>query len=538
MIPLVVTASKLRRGPRIQPVVADERAARSVGGVERRRPHPGEAVHRGEGPPRRAARRRPSAPSSPAGSPIASCVAARPLPTFVACDDDDVASWADGAGRRGAVEPGARTQRRRRRRAGDDRRQGLRPHRHRPQRPAAGPRPRRPSPVEARSRSCPTGGATAPTCSRCRSRIDLPAAYGAGSFQPPPRRGDGRPGAGSRCAATRGWPSTSTTPHDLHPPDAAPPCSRRGCERSWTAAADAASASWTRDRPAPSSALAIGAHPDDVEFGAGGTLAKWAAAGCVVHHLVCTDGSKGTWDPSRRPAGARRPPPGRAARGGPPARRRPGRRGALPRPRRRRARRATGRPCRRWPGSSASCSPRSCSATTRGSATGSTPTTATPAGSSCDAIVAARDPHFFPEHGLAPHRPAALLLWEADEPNHVEDVTAFVDRKLAALEAHESQFESTMHAADAGELEAFRTRIRDPSRPSSVRPSASPPPRSSPSSATSERVGTVGDRGVRRTGRGAARAGRAGERLGDADPLVGRGAVGRRGRRRRDGGVG
>jgi LmbE family N-acetylglucosaminyl deacetylase len=42
--------------------------------------------------------------------------------------------------------------------------------------------------------------------------------------------------------------------------------------------------------------LAIGAHPDDVEFGAGATLAKWAAEGCVVHHLICTDGSKGTWD--------------------------------------------------------------------------------------------------------------------------------------------------------------------------------------------------------------------------------------------------
>ena len=66
----------------------------------------------------------------------------------------------------------------------------------------------------------------------------------------------------------------------------------------------------------PTSALAIGAHPDDVEFGGGGTLAKWAAAGCVVHHLVCTDGSKGTWDPDadtaalvaarQRSSGARR----------------------------------------------------------------------------------------------------------------------------------------------------------------------------------------------------------------------------------------
>ncbi len=39
-------------------------------------------------------------------------------------------------------------------------------------------------------------------------------------------------------------------------------------------------------------------------------------------------------------------------------------------------------------------------------------------------------------------------------------MSAFVDHKLAALEAHESQFESTMHAADATELDAFRQRIR------------------------------------------------------------------------------
>ncbi len=54
----------------------------------------------------------------------------------------------------------------------------------------------------------------------------------------------------------------------------------------------------TRNLPTPKIALAIGAHPDDVEFGCGATLAKWAADGCLVHHLVCTDGSKGTWDPT------------------------------------------------------------------------------------------------------------------------------------------------------------------------------------------------------------------------------------------------
>ena len=54
----------------------------------------------------------------------------------------------------------------------------------------------------------------------------------------------------------------------------------------------------TLDLAVPASALAIGAHPDDVEFGCGGTLAKWSATGAVVHHLICTDGSKGSWDPA------------------------------------------------------------------------------------------------------------------------------------------------------------------------------------------------------------------------------------------------
>ncbi len=79
----------------------------------------------------------------------------------------------------------------------------------------------------------------------------------------------------------------------------------------------------------------------------------------------------------------------------------------------------------------------------------------------CDAIVAARDPHFHPEHELAHHRPRALLLWEADQPSHAEDVAATADRKLHALEAHQSQFESTMLAVDDEQLGAFRTRVRD-----------------------------------------------------------------------------
>jgi len=39
--------------------------------------------------------------------------------------------------------------------------------------------------------------------------------------------------------------------------------------------------------------LAIGAHPDDIEFGCGGTLIKYALKGHDVHLLVLTDGARG-----------------------------------------------------------------------------------------------------------------------------------------------------------------------------------------------------------------------------------------------------
>ena len=75
-----------------------------------------------------------------------------------------------------------------------------------------------------------------------------------------------------------------------------------------------------------------------------------------------------------------------------------------------------------------------------------------------EGLVAARDPHFFPEIALAHHRPDTLLLFEPDEIDHVEVVAGWEDRKLAALEAHQSQFESTMHVVggDDEQLTAFR----------------------------------------------------------------------------------
>lgn len=52
----------------------------------------------------------------------------------------------------------------------------------------------------------------------------------------------------------------------------------------------------------PGRVLAVYAHPDDPDVGCGGTLAGWASAGCEVHVLVCTDGDKGTADPSVDPS--------------------------------------------------------------------------------------------------------------------------------------------------------------------------------------------------------------------------------------------
>jgi LmbE family N-acetylglucosaminyl deacetylase len=40
--------------------------------------------------------------------------------------------------------------------------------------------------------------------------------------------------------------------------------------------------------------LVISAHPDDAEFGAAGSIAKWTSEGRSVIYLVCTRGEKGT----------------------------------------------------------------------------------------------------------------------------------------------------------------------------------------------------------------------------------------------------
>lgn len=43
----------------------------------------------------------------------------------------------------------------------------------------------------------------------------------------------------------------------------------------------------------PKSAMAIVAHPDDIEFSCAGTLARWSRSGCRIAYVLCTSGEVG-----------------------------------------------------------------------------------------------------------------------------------------------------------------------------------------------------------------------------------------------------
>lgn len=223
----------------------------------------------------------------------------------------------------------------------------------------------------------------------------------------------------------------------------------------------------TVDLARPARVLAIGAHPDDVEFGCGATLAKWADTGADVHLCVYTDGSKGTWnrdaDLDALVAVRAAEQDGAAAVLGATAVHLLGYvdgelRNTLD------AQAATAalirevrpdvvlthdpwRPYRLHPDHHHA-----------GMLT-------------VDAIVAARDPHFFPEQGPAPHRPSTLLLFEAATVNHIERVDDHVGRKVEALLRHRSQFESTMGIAErpAEQRGAFIRRIVDEAQAEGIR---------------------------------------------------------------------
>jgi LmbE family N-acetylglucosaminyl deacetylase len=220
----------------------------------------------------------------------------------------------------------------------------------------------------------------------------------------------------------------------------------------------------TTDLAVPTRVLAIGAHPDDIEFGCGATLAKWAALGAHCEMLVLTDGSKGTWDVDVDGAALRATREGEqraAAKALGVAGVRFGRNvdGELE---------ATPQTREHVCAVIRSARPDVVLGHDPWKQYRLHPDHQVAGQLTIDGIVAARDPHFFREAGT-PHRPHALLLFEAQVVDHVEAVSATaIDAKIAALLEHRSQWRSTMGIDDGAstdereaQLAAFTTKIRD-----------------------------------------------------------------------------
>lgn len=214
---------------------------------------------------------------------------------------------------------------------------------------------------------------------------------------------------------------------------------------------------------APERALAIGAHPDDVEFGAGATLARWATAGTDITLLVLTDGSKGTWDSATD-------------------------RSELVRTRQEEQRAAAAvlginavEFLGRTDGDLAStiveralvsavirrCRPDVVLGHDPWRRYRLHPDHHRAGMITIEAIVAARDATFHPEQidpgGLAAHRPTTLLLFEPEEPNHWEPAEEGLAAKVDALLAHRSQWRSTMgiDSDPDAQTAAFATKVND-----------------------------------------------------------------------------
>src|SRR5258707_254781 len=206
-------------------------------------------------------------------------------------------------------------------------------------------------------------------------------------------------------------------------------------------------------------ALAVMAHPDDVDFSAAGTIATWTNAGIEVSYLMVTDGDAGGFDddiPRSEIGPLRRAEQLAAAKcvgvsdvrflGYPDGRVeatldlrrdiarvirevRPDR-VLIPSPERNYQRLAPSHPDHRAVGSAA-----------------------------LDAVYPdARNPYAFPElrerESLAAWTVREVWIAGGPDPNHYVDVTGTFGRKLSALRAHESQ---TGHMADLDER--IRTRL-------------------------------------------------------------------------------
>lgn len=191
--------------------------------------------------------------------------------------------------------------------------------------------------------------------------------------------------------------------------------------------------------PVPKRAMAIFAHPDDVDFGCSGTLAAWIERGTHVTYCVITSGQKGTHDPKMTPQKM-----------------------AATREREQRAAGAAigvkgfvflghqdgelertmalrGEVCR----AIREHKPDVVFTNDPWGHYQIHPDHRVAGWSGLDGVIAARDHLFFPEQlkggKLKHHRVSRVLLFGTRDPNIWFDITSTLDKKIAALQSHVSQ---------------------------------------------------------------------------------------------------
>ncbi|MEX0832455.1 MAG: PIG-L deacetylase family protein [Actinomycetota bacterium] len=207
--------------------------------------------------------------------------------------------------------------------------------------------------------------------------------------------------------------------------------------------------------------LASFAHPDDMEISAGGTLARWADAGRSVHLLILTNGDKGSDNPDDDPA-------------------------KLERTRAQETEKAAavlgfasyrilGHPDGELVNSKGTREPvvRLIREIRPETVVTSDPTMvffenryynhsdhrAAGAATLDSVFPGAGNPHFFPEHlreGLESWQVNDIWLTWSLEPNHREDITGLMDRKLASIYEHKSQLQMFGYFEDWVREEAER----------------------------------------------------------------------------------
>jgi LmbE family N-acetylglucosaminyl deacetylase len=203
--------------------------------------------------------------------------------------------------------------------------------------------------------------------------------------------------------------------------------------------------------PVPKRAMAIYAHPDDVDFGCSGTLASWIERGTHVTYCVVTSGQKGTHDPKMTPSQMART--------------------------REREQRAAGAAIgvKGFVFLGHQDGELEVSMSLRGEVCRAIrehrpdvvftqdpwghyqvhPDHRVAGWSGLDGVIAARDHLFFAEqlrgNKLKHHRVSRVLLWGSREPNIWFDISGTLEKKIKALQSHQSQL---------GGREGFPERMR------------------------------------------------------------------------------